>query len=75
MNVAIKIIRILIAVAERRYSILLEETESQEQYCYRYLKDEKMHRSFQFMKMLLQIPAGQFDGQGLKKKGRSTFKN
>lgn len=73
MNVAIKIIRILIAVAERRYSILLEETESQEQYCYRYLKDEKMHRSFQFMKMLLQIPAGQFDRQTVEKKGQKYF--
>ncbi|MCB0528632.1 MAG: hypothetical protein KDC65_09175, partial [Saprospiraceae bacterium] len=32
-----------------------------EQYCYRHLRGEDTQRSYNFLKMLLQIPMGQFD--------------
>jgi hypothetical protein len=70
MNIAIKIIRILILIAERKYALLFEETEALGQYCHRYLKDTNMHRSFQFMKMLLQVPAGQFDREAVEKRAQ-----
>lgn len=73
MNIAIKIIRALILIAERKYSLFLEEAESLEQYSYRYLKDSKNQRSFHFMKMLLQIPVGQFDPPVIEKRAQKHF--
>ena len=70
MNVAIKVVRLLILIAERKYAQVFEETESLEQYCYRYLKEEQTQRSFLFLKMLLQIPAGQFDRLEVEKRVR-----
>jgi hypothetical protein len=70
MNVAIKVVRMLILIAERRYAQVLEETESLEQYCYRYLKEDQTQRSFLFLKMLLQIPSGQFERVEVEKRTR-----
>lgn len=73
MNVAIKVIQILLFIAERKYGRLLEETESMEQYGYRYLSAKPAQRSFLFLKMLLQIPTGQFDLDEVEKRTRKYW--
>ncbi|MCB9332787.1 MAG: hypothetical protein H6574_17075 [Lewinellaceae bacterium] len=61
MNIAIIIIKLLILIQNRRFSNLLDEVEATEQYCYRHLRGINTKRSYYFIKMLLQIPLGQFD--------------
>ena len=61
MNIAILVIKILIQLQEHKYSRVLDEVEATEQYCYRHLRGEDTQRSYNFLKMLLQIPMGQFD--------------
>lgn len=61
MNIAIIVIKLLILIQTKRYSKLLDEVEATEQYCYRHLRGEHTRRSYYFIKMLLQIPLGQFD--------------
>jgi hypothetical protein len=61
MNIAIIVIKILILIQKRRFSQLLDEVEATEQYCYRHLRGDNTKRSYYFIKMLMQIPMGQFD--------------
>lgn len=61
MNIAIIVIKLLILLQERKYSRLLDEVEATDQYCYRHLRSENTKRSYYFLKMLLQVPLGQFD--------------
>ncbi len=65
MNIAILIIKMLIQLQEHKYSAVLDEVEAIEQYCYRHLRSEETQRSYNFLKMLLQIPMGQFDRQSI----------
>lgn len=68
MNIAIIIIKLLFLLSERRYGQMLDEVEATDQYCYRYLSGKNTVRSFTFIKMLLQIPLGQFDVKVIEKK-------
>lgn len=68
MNIAIIIIKFLILIQNRRFSQLLDEVEATEQYCYRHLRGNNTRRSYYFIKMLLQIPLGQFDPGVIKPK-------
>jgi hypothetical protein len=61
MNIAVMVIKLLFLLQERKYSRMLDEVEATEQYCYRHLRGENTQRSYNFLKMLLQIPLGQFD--------------
>ena len=61
MNIAIIVIKLLILLQERKFSRLLDEVEATEQYCYRHLRGENTKRSYYFLKMLLQVPLGQFE--------------
>ncbi|MBK6929479.1 MAG: hypothetical protein IPH12_00945 [Saprospirales bacterium] len=61
MNIAIMVIKFLILLQEQKFGRLLDEVEAIEQYCYRHLRGENTKRSYYFMKMLLQIPLGQFE--------------
>lgn len=63
MNIAILVIKLLTLLQERKYSRVLDEVEATEQYCYRHLRGEDTQRSYNFLKMLLQIPMGQFDAK------------
>jgi len=63
MNIAILIIQFLALLQEHKYARVLDEVEALEQYMYRYLRGEETQRSYYFLKMLLQIPAGGFDAQ------------
>lgn len=75
MNVAIRVIQFLILLADRKRSQLHEETESLEQYCYRHLNKPATRRGFLFIKMLLQIPAGQYDLTEIDKRASKYLKN
>jgi hypothetical protein len=61
LNIAIIIVRFLFQLQERQHIHLLDTQEATEQYCYRYLRREDTQRSYYFLKLLLQIPAGRFD--------------
>jgi len=68
MNIAIIVVRFIFLLAEKSYKQILDEVEATEQYCYRYLNGKNTIRSLNFIKMLLQIPQGQFDIQIIEKK-------
>lgn len=70
MNIAILIIRFLLMIAENKRSQLYDELESLDQYCYRYIKTPQTLRSFNFIKALLQIPAGYFDWEEVEKRAK-----
>jgi len=61
MNIAILIIRFVHLLLEKKLSQLLDEVESVKQYSYRYLNHPDTIRSFNFFKMLMQIPIGRFE--------------
>lgn len=61
MNIAVIIIKWLMLLQERQFGKVLDEVEATEQYCYRHLRGDNAKRSYYFLKMLLQIPLGQFD--------------
>jgi len=75
MNIAIIAIKFLYLLSEKRYSQILDEVEATEQYCYRYLGGKNTVRSFNFVKMLLQIPLGQFDVEVIEKRTVRYRKN
>ena len=66
MNVAIIILKIIFMVQERRDAMFLDQMEAIEQYCYRHLNEPETRRSFNFIKLLLQIPLRQFNPQEIK---------
>ncbi len=61
VNIAIIIVKWLMLLKDKQYSKLLDEVESTEQYCYRHLRGDNTKRSYYFIKMLLQVPMGQFE--------------
>lgn len=61
MNIAILVIKFLYLLQDRKYSKLIDEAEAMEQYCYRHLRSNDTRRSYIFLKMLLQIPACEFE--------------
>lgn len=63
MNIAILIIKFLSLLHERKYARVLDEVEALEQYNYRHLRGKNTQRSYYFLKMLLQIPAGHFSAR------------
>jgi tetratricopeptide (TPR) repeat protein len=68
MNIAVIIIKWLTLLQERQYGKVLDEVEATEQYCYRHLRGDNTKRSYYFLKMLLQIPMGQFDRKTVESK-------
>ncbi|MBK8192340.1 MAG: hypothetical protein IPK76_03795 [Lewinellaceae bacterium] len=71
LNIAIITIKLLILIQNRRFSQLLDEVEATKQYCYRHLRGNSTKRSYYFIKMLLQIPLGQFDRKLIEPKAES----
>ncbi len=61
VNIAIIIIKWLMLIQERQFGKLLDEVEGTEQYAYRHLRGENTKRSYCFVRMLLQVPLGQFE--------------
>lgn len=73
VNVSILAIKLLFLLQEGQYGPLLDELELVDQYCYRYLRGEHTQRSFYFVKMLLQIPAGHFDKEVVIQKSEKYY--
>lgn len=73
MNIAIIIVKWLILLQERQYGKVLDEVEATEQYCYRHLRGANTKRSYYFLKMLLQIPLGQFEVDAVQAKAERFF--
>lgn len=68
MNIAVIIIKWLTLLQEKQYGKVLDEVEATDQYCYRHLRGENTKRSYYFLKMLLQIPMGQFERKSVEPK-------
>ncbi|MEQ1744489.1 MAG: hypothetical protein ABMA02_03620 [Saprospiraceae bacterium] len=73
LNIAIQVIRFLLLIAERKQAQLYDETDSWNQYCYRYINTPQTQRSFNFFKALLHIPAGRFDWAEVEKKAKRNI--
>ncbi|MFN7325427.1 MAG: hypothetical protein ACK5SQ_02485 [Chitinophagales bacterium] len=74
MNVAIMVIKTLYLLAERRYQQMIDEVVSVDRYCSRYLGGSNTLRSFNFMKMLMQIPLGWFELRKVEKRAARYLK-
>ena len=61
MNIAIIIIKYLYLLLEKKYSKIIDDVESIDQYCYRHLRGPGTRKSFVFIKLLLLIPNCNFD--------------
>lgn len=68
LNIAIIIIKFLYLLQQKKLGQLLDEVEAIEHYGYRYLRNKNTIRSYYFLRMLLQIPLGQFDVEEIEKK-------
>ncbi|MEQ1745642.1 MAG: hypothetical protein ABMA02_09460 [Saprospiraceae bacterium] len=68
MNIAVIIIKWLTLLQERQFGKILDEVEATEQYCYRHLRSDETKRSYYFLKMLLQLPLGQFERKSVEPK-------
>ncbi|MFN0015209.1 MAG: hypothetical protein ACKVU2_11740 [Saprospiraceae bacterium] len=73
LNIAIQAIRFLLLIAERKQAQLYDETDSWNQYCYRYINTPQTKRSFNFFKALLHIPAGRFDLAEVERKAKRNL--
>jgi hypothetical protein len=73
MNITILIIQILINIVEKKYDIVINCTESISQYCYRYFRKGDTQRGTFFIKMLLQIPLNDFDGERTEIKSKKYW--
>lgn len=73
MNIAIQVIKFLFVLQEKNYNRVFDEVEGLEQYCYRHLRTKNTQRSYLFLKMLLQIPACDFDIPRIQNKVASTL--
>jgi hypothetical protein len=74
MNVAIIVLKTMYLLVERRYDQILDDVVGIERYCSRYLSNQNSLRSSNFIKMLLQIPLGQFDAILVEKRAKRYFK-
>ncbi|MCB9291567.1 MAG: hypothetical protein H6559_00310 [Lewinellaceae bacterium] len=59
-NIPVVILEILSLIRNGRKGALIDKAEAYKQYAHRNLRGETTFRSNQFMKMLLQVPAGRF---------------
>ena len=60
-NIAILVAEYIILIASRKYGKCIDRAEAIDKYCYRYLRGPLHRRSYAFIKMLLQIPAAEFN--------------
>lgn len=74
MNIAIVIVQYLIILAEKKFSIAIDQLEALGQYAYRHLKKPETQRSRNFIKMLLQVPISGFSPFEFEKKANTYLK-
>lgn len=68
LNVTIHIIEILFLLIDEEYDKVLDRLSALKQYSFRYLKKPRYARSSNFIKMLLKIPAGNYNAALIQKK-------
>jgi hypothetical protein len=68
MNISIQIIQILYSLAEKNYEKTAERIDSTQKYLTRYLKAKDTVRSYNFIKMLLQLPDAQYHREAVARK-------
>ncbi len=73
MNISILTIQILFSLLEKQHGTAAEQIESIKKYCSRYLARSNTRRSYYFIKMLLQIPQRNFDGEAVAKSIRGIY--
>lgn len=74
MNIAILVIRFVHLLLDKKLAQLLDEVEAIKQYSYRYLNHPDTTRSFNFFKMLMQIPIGRFERERIMSKAAPFLK-
>ena len=68
LNITINIIEFLFLLIEGKHDKMLDKLQSLKQYGYKYLKKDEYTRPFTFIKLLLQIPEGNFEPELIRKK-------
>ncbi len=74
MNISVLIVQILHFIADREYEKSIERIDSIEKYLTRYVKEHGTARSNAFIKMLLQIPVGNFHRENVLRKAERYIK-
>jgi hypothetical protein len=74
MNITILILQILYFIADQDYDKSIDRIEAIEKYLVRYLKEDDTARSNSFIKMLMQIPIGNFHRENVLRKVEKYFK-
>lgn len=69
-NIPIIILEILSLIRSGKKGIMIDKVEAYKQYAHRNLRGETTFRSNQFMKMLLQVPAGHFKREVAERKAK-----
>jgi hypothetical protein len=67
-NIIVMVIQYLFLLLDRKYAQVIDRAAVMSQYCYRYLSGRHTTRSFHFFKMLIQVPAGKFELDLVRKK-------
>ena len=73
MNIAILIIQILYSLAEKNYDKTAERIDGTEKYLSRYLRAKETVRSYNFIKMLLQLPDAHYHREAVARKTTKFF--
>lgn len=74
VNVTILVLQILFLLEQKRYDDIFERIEPLRMYTSRYLKKDGTFRSSCFIKMLMQLPAGHFHREAVKRKAAPYLK-
>jgi hypothetical protein len=74
MNITILILQILYFIADQDYDKSIDRIEAIEKYLVRYLKEDDTARSNSFIKMLMQIPIGNFHRENVLRKAEKYLK-
>lgn len=69
-NITILILQILFLLEDRKYDVLIDKAEALKIYTQRYLKGDGTFRSNCFIKMLLSLPAGNFERAQVEQKAQ-----
>jgi len=73
MKVSILILHLLFLLHQKKYNEVISRTEALQAYASKHLRKDETYRSNCFIKMLLQIPASNFNAIALQRKAKVNF--
>jgi len=73
LNITINIIHVLFLLIEEKYDQALDKFTALKQYSFRYLKKPEYIRQRNFIKMMLKIPAGNYQASLIRKKTQKYY--